>query len=98
MSAVSIDLQQVAVQDVQVSDEALTVELMDGRSIRVPLAWYPRLWHGTTEERYNWRLIGQGSGVHWQDLDEDVSVEGIILGRPSNESQQSLRRWLDSRK
>jgi len=98
MSAVTIDLQQVAVQDVQVSDEALTVELMDGRSIRVPLAWYPRLWHATTEERNNWRLIGQGSGVHWQDLDEDVSVEGIILGRPSNESQQSLRRWLDSRK
>jgi hypothetical protein len=98
MSAVTIDLHQVAVQDVQVSDEALTVELMDGRSISVPLAWYPRLWHGTTEERNNWRLIGQGSGVHWQDLDEDVSVEGIILGRPSNESQQSLRRWLDSRK
>lgn len=94
----TVDLSQVTLQDVQLSDEALTVDLMDGRSISVPLAWYPRLWQGMLAERNNWRLIGRGSGIHWPDLDEDISVESIILGRPSNESQSSLRRWLDLRR
>ncbi len=85
------------VQDVAVSEDALTVDLSDGRSISTPLAWYPRLWHGTEIERTHWRLIGQGEGIHWPDLDEDISVEGLIMGRPSNESQKSLRRWLDGR-
>ena len=70
---------------------------MDGRTISVPLAWYPRLLYGTPEERQNWRLIGRGVGIHWPDLDEDLSVEGLILGRPSNESPQSLQRWLQQR-
>lgn len=97
MSVVMIDMQSIAIQDVSVSDDALTVELLDGRTISVPLAWYPRLWHGTSAERNNWRLIGRGVGIHWPDLDEDISVEGLILGKPSNESQQSLRRWLAGR-
>jgi hypothetical protein len=62
-----------------------------------PLAWYPRLLHGTPEERGNWRLIGSGEGVHWPDLDEDLSMEGLISGRPSGESQASLKRWLEAR-
>jgi len=82
---------------VSVTDDTLTVELSDGRSISAPLAWYPRLLHGTVEERRRWRLIGQGLGIHWPDLDEDVSVENLLLGRPSAESQNSLKKWLAQR-
>ena len=80
-----------------VTDEALVVELSDGRSVSVPLAWYPRLLHGTAPERGRWELIGRGEGIHWPDLDEDISVEGLLAGRPSGESQRSLKRWLASR-
>ena len=80
MSAVVIDIRDIAVQDVAISEDTLTVNLLDGRSISVPLAWYPRLRHGTEAERNNWRLIGQGMGIHWPDLDEDISVEGLISG------------------
>ena len=68
--------------------------LDDGRTVTVPIGWYPRLAHATSHERRNWRLIGAGEGIHWPDLDEDVSVEGILLGRPSAESQASFERWL----
>ncbi len=97
MSGVEIDIRAVAIQDVAVSDDSLTVDLADGRSISVPLAWYPRLWHGTQTERNRWRLIGDGVGIHWPELDEDINVESLILGRPSNESQRSLNRWLAER-
>ena len=82
---------------VEVTDEALRVELSDGRAISVPLAWYPRLLHATPEERRNWRLVGKGQGLHWQDLDEDISVESLLAGRPSGESQASLKNWLKGR-
>jgi hypothetical protein len=75
----------------------VVVDLNDGRSLSAPLAWYPRLLHGTPEERGNWRLIGSGEGVHWPDLDEDLSIESLISGRPSGESQESLKRWLELR-
>lgn len=81
-----------------VTDNALTVELADGRTISVPLAWYPRLLHGTPEERNHWRLIGRGEGIHWADLDEDVGIEGLLAGRQSGESQRSLKRWLEQRR
>ncbi len=84
--------------DIAVTDESLTVELSDGRTISVPLAWYPRLTHATPEERSRWRLIGRGEGIHWPDLDEDISVEGLLAGRPSGESQNSLKRWLERRR
>lgn len=71
--------------------------MTDGRTISIPLVWYPRLLHGSNEERNHWRLIGQGEGIHWEDLDEDISVENIILGQPSGESQASFKRWLESR-
>lgn len=98
MSTSAADLEIPDAIDVSVTDEALTVELADGRTLSVPLAWYPRLKHGTEGERSNWRLIGKGTGIHWLDLDEDVSVEGLIAGRASAESAASLRRWLDQRK
>jgi hypothetical protein len=82
---------------VRVDEDALTVELSDGRTISAPIVWYPRLAHGSPAERGRWRLIGGGEGIHWPDLDEDISVEGLLAGRPSGESQRSLQRWLESR-
>lgn len=87
-----VDLVSVAV-----TAEELAAELSDGRRISVPLAWYPRLLHGTPEERNNWRLIGRGDGIHWPDLDEDISAENIVFGQPSGESQGSLDRWMNGR-
>jgi len=84
--------------NIAVSDDNLTVELADGRTLSVPLAWFPRLWHATAAERGHWRLIGAGEGIHWPDLDEDISIESLLLGRSSGESQASLKRWLEGRK
>ena len=89
------EIQAVSLQNAAVTDNALTVELNDGRTISVPLAWYPRLVHATLEERGNWRLIGNGEGIHWPELDEDISVENIILGKLSGEDQRSLKRWIE---
>jgi hypothetical protein len=97
MSIATAELQTVKVQTVSVTDELLTVDLTDGRTLSVPLSWYPRLWHGAMEERQNWRLIGQGEGIHWPDLDEDISVENLLLGRPSTEGSASLKQWLATR-
>jgi hypothetical protein len=83
--------------DVRVTDEELVVELVDGRTVSVPLTWLPRLLHGKPAERANWRLIGRGEGVHWPDLDEDVSVDDLLAGHRSGETQESLRRWLETR-
>ena len=79
-----------------VADDTLTAELSDGRTISVPLAWYPRLAHATPEERGNWEPIG-GQGIHWPDLDEDISIEGLLAGRKSGESHRSFRQWLEAR-
>lgn len=82
----------------KITDADLRVELTDGRVISVPLTWYPRLLHGSPAERGHWRLIGAGEGIHWPELDEDVSVENLVLGQPSGESQRSLERWLEARR
>lgn len=87
----------VRAQRIVITDDSLTADLSDGRSISVPLAWYPRLLHGTPEERNNWRLIGNAEGVHWPDLDEDISVENLLLGKPSGESEESFKKWLKKR-
>lgn len=84
--------------DIVITDESLTVELNDGRSISVPLAWYPRLSHGTPQERNNWRLLGNAEGIHWPDLDEDISIENLWRGNPSGESEESLKKWLKKRR
>jgi len=93
-----IDISQARAQRVALTEDALVVELIDGRTLTIPLTWYPRLAHGTQAERTNWRLIGEGEGLHWPDLDEDISVEGLLAGRRSGETQASLRRWFESRK
>ena len=84
--------------DIRVTDDSLTAELHDGRTISVPLSWYPRLVHATQEERDNWELIGSGEGIHWPDLDEDLSVEMLLAGVPSGESPQGFQRWLEAKK
>lgn len=83
---------------VKVTADALIVELRDGRIVSVPISWYPRLAHGTASERRRWELIGPGIGIHWPALDEDISVEALLLGLASNESATSLRRWRASRR
>lgn len=98
MSTLTIELQTTTAQHVKATDDALIIDLADGRTISAPLAWYPRLLHGAPEERNNWRLIGNGEGIHWPDLDEDISVENVLFGQPSGESQRSFRRWLEQRK
>ena len=98
MSTSGAELREAQANSVSVSDDALVAELADGRTITVPLAWFPRLAHGTPAERANWRRIGGGVGIHWPDLDEDISVESLLAGRRSGETQASLRRWLRARK
>lgn len=98
MNTSGTEVKEALAQRVAVTDDALVVDLVDGRTITVPLAWFPRLTHGTPAERANWRLIGTGEGIHWPDLDEDLSVESLLAGRRSGETQDSLRRWLKARK
>jgi hypothetical protein len=98
MNTVAIDIRIAVAQQVDVTDDALSVDLADGRTVSVPLAWYPRLLHATPAERKNWRLIGKGQGIHWPDLDEDISIENIVFGQPSGESQSSFKQWLEKRR
>lgn len=97
MSTSPIEHWPALAQAVTVSDDTFTVDLVDGRSISVPLEWYPRLVHGSVAERNNWRIIGRGEGIHWPDLDEDISVENLLGGARSGESQRSFKQWLESR-
>jgi len=97
MSTSGAELKEPQAQSISVSDDALVAELVDGRTITVPLAWFPRLAHGTPAERTNWRLIAGGEGIRWPDLDEDISVVSMLAGRRSGETQESLRRWLQQR-
>ncbi len=97
MPTSAVELRLPEVLNVTVTDEALTVDLSDGRTLSVPLAWFPRLLHATPAERNNWRLIGKGHGIHWEELDEDISIEGLLIGKPSGESQTSLKKWLKTR-
>jgi hypothetical protein len=97
MNASTTEIQVAMAQQIAVTEDTLTADLVDGHTISVPLGWYPRLLHGTPEERNHWRLIGVGEGIHWPDLDEDISVENLLAGKPSGESQRSLKRWLEER-
>ncbi len=98
MNSLAIEVEIPKVENVIVTDETLSVELSDGRTISVPLAWYPRLLNATQKERKKWKLIGRGVGIHWKDIDEDISIKALILGKASGESQQSLKKWLGKRK
>ena len=97
MTTLAIKIEIPNALNVNVTNDTITVELDDGRAVSAPTAWYPRLLHASEEERKNWRLIGKGRGIHWPAIDEDVSVEGLLAGRPSGESQSSFKRWLETR-
>ena len=93
MSTSSLATETALATGVKLTAETLTVELRDGRTVSVPLKWYPRLSEGTANERRRWELIGPGIGIHWPALDEDISVDALLLGLASNESPASLQRW-----
>ena len=97
MNTSAVDISLPVAETVILTEDTLTVELSDGRSLSVPLAWFPRLLHATPVERKDWRLIGRGHGIHWDKLDEDISIEGLLAGRPSGESQASFKKWLLAR-
>lgn len=97
MTTSSLATETAMAKFVRVTARALNVELQDGRTVSVPLQWYPRLAHGSPSERQQWELIGPGVGIHWPALDEDISVDGLLQGLPSGESEESFKRWLNSR-
>ena len=97
MTTSVVELEIPDAVDVSITADTLRVELRDGRMISVPLEWYPRLVHATPVERNNWRIIGRGHGIHWEALDEDISVEGLLAGKMSGESQLSFKNWLTGR-
>jgi len=96
MTTLVLEKEPIAVH-VTVTEDKLTVDLADGRSLVVPLDWYPRLMHGSPAEQQNWQLLGDGYAIEWPDLDEHIGVEGLLAGRHSGESQQSFERWMASR-
>ncbi len=93
----AINTRPLLARKIEVTEDSLMADLSDGRSITVPLAWYPRLLNGTLREKSNWRFIGRGEGIHWPDLDEDIRVADLVAGKPSGESQRSFKRWLEER-
>ena len=98
MTSSTIELLTIPIiQKVTITDDTLSVDLSDGRTISVPLAWYPRLLNGSILERNDYRLIADGNGIHWHQLDEDISLKNLILGQSSGESQTSFQRWLKNR-
>lgn len=97
MTTLALETEPTAIS-VTVTDDDLMVDLMDGRRIIVPIAWYPRLMYATPQERQNWQLLGDGYAIEFQDLDEHIGVEGLLAGRHSGESQKSLENWLNERK
>lgn len=98
MNTLAIETTSPTAESVTVTDNTLTVDLSDGRSLSVPLDWFPRLVHATEAERKSWRLIGRGRGIHWNLLDEDIGIDGLLAGRPSGESQASFQTWLSARR
>ncbi|HXT60164.1 MAG TPA: DUF2442 domain-containing protein [Pirellulales bacterium] len=94
MSSSEVEARDALAAHVKVTDDSLSADLADGRTIVVPLAWYPRLLRATPGERNSWRLIGGGRGIHWPELDEDISVANLLAGQPSGESPNSSKKWL----
>ena len=97
MHTSTIEIEVPAAENITITEDTLSVDLSDGRTISVPLAWYPRLTYASLSEQNNWRLIGKGYGIHWEDIDEDISIEGLLAGKPSGESQISFKKWLANR-
>lgn len=97
MSSLAYEIKEAHAQKVSVSNDSLQIDLTDGRTIIAPLMWYPRLWHGSSEERNTYQIIGNGEYIHWPELDEDLTVAGVLAGHRSTESMKSLKKWLDER-
>ena len=97
MTSLAAEQKEPRARSVVVTEESLTVDLMDGRTIIVLLVWYPRLWHGTPDERNRFDFFGDGAYIHWPDLDEDLTIVGLLAGHPSGENPESLKRWLEGR-
>ena len=98
MSSLAVETREARARSATVTDDAITVDLVDGRTIIVPLVWFPRLWHGRPQERKHFEIFGDGAYIHWPDLDEDLTVAGLLAGQRSGETPGSLRKWLRSRK
>jgi hypothetical protein len=96
MTTLVLETEPLAAQ-IRTTDERLIIDLVDGRSLVIPLSWYPRLLHASLEERQNWQLLGDGYAIEWVDLDEHIGVEGLLAGKQSGESNQSFQRWLATR-
>lgn len=92
-----IEIQEAGAGAAGVTDDALTVDLVDGRTIIVPLVWYPRLWNATPKERNHLVMLANGAYLHWPDLNEDLTVSGLLAGRRSGEGAESLKKWLKGR-
>lgn len=97
MTTLTVELKIPSAENVSVTEDTLSVDLSDGRTISAPVAWYPRLLHATPQERENWKLIGGGHGIHWEGIDEDISVENLLVGKSSGESQRSFKKWFETR-
>jgi hypothetical protein len=97
MSSLVLESHVVDAVGVEVNDDSIIVNLSNGRTISTPIEWFPRLMQASKEEREKWEIIGSGEGIRWDCLDEDLSVDALMRGVPSQESQKSLRRWLDAR-
>jgi hypothetical protein len=93
MNSSTVQINESLIIDVKISEEVLTASLSDGRVIKVPISWYPRLSHALPRHRNVWELIGRGHGIHWPELDIDISVENILLGQSSGESGRSFKKW-----
>ena len=98
MTSSVVEVPEARARSVTVNPEALVIDLVDGRTIIAPLMWFPRLWHGTAQERNRFEIFGDGAYIHWSELDEDLTVAGVLAGRRSGESSESLEKWLTSRK
>ncbi len=94
MTSLIIEIKKPMAKSLAINKRDLRAKLTDGRTITVPLKWFPRLANATPEDRGNWRFIGGGAGMNWPELDEDISVEGLIAGERSAESESSFQRWL----
>jgi hypothetical protein len=97
MNTFMIELETATARHIAVTEDTLIIDLVDGRTVSAPLAWYPRLLYAAVQERNNWRFIGYGEGIHWPDIDEDISVENVLFGKPSGESRRSFKKWLEQR-
>ena len=98
MTISEVKTQEIRALKLRLTSKRMTVELSDGRHLSVPLDWFPRLTHASKAERENWILFGEGSSIHWPDLDEDIGVDGLLAGHPSGESKRSFNRWLKAKK